>query len=80
MQRIGLGYRREGNCFVWIEAQQPMNQQLEMKWPELLGAVGQSLNPLHEEILARYEPRYYWTCYQSEWATDLRNLLPVVDA
>jgi hypothetical protein len=75
MQRIGLGYRQEGNCFVWIEdyarAQQLMNQQLEMNWAELLGAVGEGLNPLHEEIFARYETRYYWTCYQSEWATDL---------
>jgi hypothetical protein len=75
MQRAGLGYRQEGNCFVWIEdyarAQELMNQQLETNWAELLGAVGESLNPLHEEIFARYETRYYWTCYQSEWATDL---------
>jgi hypothetical protein len=75
MQRVGLGYRQEGNCLVWIEdyarAQQLMNRQVETNWADLLGAVGQSLNPMHEEIFARYETGYYWTCYQSEWATDL---------
>ena len=29
------------------------------------------LNPLHEEIFAKYPTEYYWTCYQSEWATDV---------
>jgi hypothetical protein len=25
----------------------------------------------HEEIFAKYPTPYYWTCYQSEWATDI---------
>lgn len=38
---------------------------------ELLDGFARALNPLHEEIFARYPSEYYWTCYQSEWATDL---------
>jgi len=26
---------------------------------------------VHEEIFARYQTQYYWSTYQSEWATDL---------
>jgi hypothetical protein len=40
MDREGLKYVQQGNCFVWIEdyqrAQELMNRQLEMKWAELL--------------------------------------------
>jgi hypothetical protein len=29
------------------------------------------LNPLHESIFEHYQVSYYWTVYQSEWATDM---------
>jgi len=29
------------------------------------------LNPEHESIFRRYPASYYWTCAQSEWATDV---------
>lgn len=31
----------------------------------------QSIGPLHEEIFHRYPTDYYWTCVQSEWATEI---------
>jgi hypothetical protein len=75
MDQDGLKYRKEGNCFVWIEdyerAQQLMNQQLETNWAELLGGLGEQLNPLHQEMFQQYSASYYWTGYQCEWATDL---------
>lgn len=75
MDRERLPYRRQGNCFVWIEdygqAQKLMNQQLEMNWAELLNGLAGQLNPLHPSIFERYPTSYYWTCYQSEWATDM---------
>lgn len=75
MDREGVKYRQQGNCFVWIknyqQAQQLMQQQLEMNWKELLDGLAVQLNPLHDRIFQQYPCGYYWTCHQSEWATDL---------
>jgi len=90
MDRQGLKYRQQGNCFVWIEdyeeAQKLLNQQLEMNWAELLNGFARQLNPLHESIFEHYPASYYWTAYQSEWATDivfreadfLKRLMPLL--
>lgn len=76
MDRAGMKYRQQGNCFVWIEdyvaAQKLMNQQLEMDWAGLLNGLAGHLNPLHDSIFdERYPASYYWTAYQTEWATDI---------
>ncbi len=75
MDREGLKYRQQGNCFVWIEdyaqAQKLMNRQLETDWAELLNGWAQRLNPIREEVFRHYPTSYYWTCYQSEWASDV---------
>ena len=75
VDREGLKYAQTGNCFPWIEdyarAQELMRRQLETKWVELLQGLAQPLNPLNEEIFQNYPTEYYWTCYQSEWATDM---------
>ena len=90
MDRQGLKYRQQGNCFVWIEdyeeAQKLLHQQLEINWAELLNSFAGQLNPLHESLFERYPASYYWTCYQSEWATDivfatadsLRRIMPLL--
>lgn len=75
MQRRGLKYRQQGNCFVWIEdyaeAQKLLEEQLKTNWAEVLGGFAGQLNPLHESIFEHYPAQYYWTVYQSEWATDV---------
>jgi hypothetical protein len=75
MDQAGLKYRKQDNCFVWIEdyarAQALLDQQLKTSWVELLEGFAQQLNPIHEEIFQLYPASYYWTSYQSEWATDL---------
>jgi hypothetical protein len=90
MDKQGLKYRQQGNCFVWIEdyaqAQQLLDPQLQTNWAEFLERFAQQLNPLHEKIFERYPAQYYWTCYQSEWATDvvfrqaefLKRLMPLL--
>src|SRR6266849_1727794 len=90
MEEAGLRYRQEGNCFVWIEdyeeAGKLLRQQLETNWPELLNGFAQQLNPIHESLFERYPSSYYWTCYQSEWTTDvvfregafLKRLMPLL--
>jgi hypothetical protein len=75
MDRAGMPYTQSGNCFTWIEdfarAQKWMNHQLETDWAELLNGFAQQLNPLHDQVFEKYPTDYYWTCYQSEWATDI---------
>ena len=90
MDQVGLKYRQQGNCFVWIEdyqeAQKLMNRQLETDWAGLLNGFAGRLNPLHESIFEQYPASYYWTAYQTEWATDivfaeadwLRRLMPLL--
>ena len=90
MDKEGLKYRQQGNCFVWIEdyphAQELLNRQLETHWAQLLDGMASQLNPVHENLFQRYSAGYYWTCYQSEWATDivfreanfLKRLMPLL--
>jgi hypothetical protein len=90
MDKAGLKYRQQGNCFVWIEdyeqAQNLMNQQLETNWAELLNGFARQLNPDHDNMFERYPASYYWTAYQTEWASDmvfgdandLRRLMPLL--
>jgi len=90
MDAEGLLYVRQGNCFPWIEdfarAQQLMSVQLRIKWPKHLDQIAEQLNPIHPEIFRRFHVHYYWTTYQSEWASDmvfreaavLRRLYPLL--
>ena len=75
MDRVGLSYRRGENCFPWIEhprqAQRLMDQQRRTRWLKALQQVSHRLNPLHGQIFRGLPIQYYWTVYQSEWATDL---------
>ena len=90
MDKEGLRYRQQGNCFVWIEdyprAQQLLGEQLQTNWADLLGSLAEQLNPLHGKLFEHYPASYYWTVYQSEWATDivfreadfLKRLMPLL--
>jgi len=90
MDQQGLKYRQQGNCFVWIEdyeeARRLLHRQLEINWAELLNGFAGQLNPLHERIFEHYPVSYYWTAYQTEWATDivfreadfLKRLMPLL--
>lgn len=75
MDRAGLRYHRLDNCFPWIEdfdkAQTLMNHQLQIHWPKALDRIVRMLNPVHGKIFKGFPVQYYWSTYQSEWATDL---------
>jgi hypothetical protein len=75
MDKEKLGYVRQDNCFPWIEdygrAQALLNEQLKMNWETSLSPLAQRLNPLHQEIFAKFNTNYYWTVPQCEWATDV---------
>ncbi len=70
-----LGYKRRENCFVWLQhaerSQELMKYQLCINWPQVLDKIAVELNPAHATMFPTFIAPYYWSVYQSEWATDL---------
>jgi len=75
LERERRAFKRVDNCFTWFEnpelAQRRMDRQLETDWPSVLDPVAQAINPAHPAIFEAAPMRYYWTAYQTEWATDV---------
>jgi hypothetical protein len=75
MDKKGMLYVRKDNCFPRIGdvglAQKLMDRQLDVHWPDLLSKAARRLNPVHEKIFGDFEVPYYWSAFQSEWATDV---------
>jgi len=75
LDRQGVGYERRDNCFARIDdvekAQTLMDRQLEIAWPKELARIARMLNPAHGRIFKGIPAGYYWSVYQSEWATDV---------
>lgn len=68
-------FKRVDNCFTWLGdphlAQRLLSEQLTTNWPRELDAVARRLNPLHQTIFKPSPMDYYWSAYQTEWATDV---------
>jgi hypothetical protein len=66
---------RQDNCFPWIEdftrAQHGLDQQVKIDWRKHLDALADRLHPLRRELFDDFPAAYYWSTYQSEWATDV---------
>lgn len=89
MVKAGIKYEKRDNCFVrvedWRAAQLMLDDQLRADWPELLNRIARRLSPHHDELFAKMPMDYYWSAYQTEWATDvtfqhsgdLRRLFPL---
>lgn len=75
LERRHSRFGRVDNCFTWFGnhelAQRLMTEQLETDWPNMLSAIARRLNPAHEEIFKASPMDYYWSAYQTEWATDI---------
>ena len=71
MDRNGMSYRRDDNCFPWIDdfpkAQKLMKRQLRISWHKALARVARQLNPAHSRMFRGFWARYYWSVFQSEW-------------
>ena len=74
LDQAGIGYRRQDNCITWVEdlaaAQALLHGQLATDWPAALDRIARQLNPAHETMLGN-RSQYYWSVYQSEWASDV---------
>lgn len=75
LEAAGLGYRRRGNCFAWLEdvaaTQQLCDAQLQTAWAPLLNGLVATANPAHATVFGGTPLHYYWSVEQSEWASDV---------
>ena len=74
-RRSRSDFKRADNCFTWLGnpefAQRLMDEQLTTDWPQALDAIARAVNPLHDTIFKSSPMQYYWSAYQTEWATDI---------
>ena len=75
MDKARMEYQRYDNSFPWIEdfakAQRMMSRMLRTAWPRVLDRIARRLNPAHRKMFAVRPVSYYWSGFQTEWATDL---------
>ena len=75
LDKAGISYVKSDNCFLkisdWTQAQELMQKQLTLNWSKSMDKIANRLNPAFNEIFNKYKISYYWTIYQSEWATDV---------
>lgn len=80
LARRGIDFKRHDNCFPWLEdvdlAQRLMDRQLETDWKQVLTRIARAINPLHDRIFRPWPMDYYWSAYQTEWATDVMFASP----
>jgi hypothetical protein len=73
LQKEGLSYRRYDNKVTWVEnlprAQQLLDAQLQENWAERLESIRRLIHPCHPDHL-EMPLAYYWSVFQSEWASD----------
>jgi hypothetical protein len=74
MDEAGMRYDRYDNGFPWIDdfakAQTIINRMHKINWPRMLDAVARRLNPAHGQMFRSLGMSYYWSAFQTEWATD----------
>lgn len=75
MDRRGLKYERVGNCFVDLAdpdaTQRLADAQLRLNWTGELSRIAAQVHPALHSLLNPYRADYYWSVWQSEWATDV---------
>lgn len=73
LENESIGHLREKNKFLDIDnyprAQELLNSQLDHRWPEALDSFLPVVFPTMHSAVG--DMRYYWTLWQSEWATDI---------
>jgi len=74
MDEKGMAYTRYDNSFPEIEnfpkAQKLFDRMLKINWPKVLAAAGRRVHPAHAAMFRGLGFHYYWSAYQTEWATD----------
>ncbi len=75
LDRAQVPYERQDNYLAWMadlpKAQGLMDRQLQTQWLPHLQRLLDQCHPLHKEICRPLDWQYYWTCCESEYATDV---------
>ena len=75
MDQEKIGYRKRENCLIAVEdiarAQELADGQLRTNWAGILEAMAAKVHPLHRRLFADFPIDYYWSCQDSEWASDV---------
>ncbi len=75
LDRAGIGYTRQANGFTRIDdlprAQALLDQLTHYPWQQFLNKLARQVQPWLDETYGFDHHGYYWTAYQSEYATDL---------
>lgn len=75
LQKQGIGYIKDRNCFPWIEdidaAQHLLDKQFETNWSQVLMQLALNSCPALAEVIRPLRPEYYWSADNTEWATDI---------
>lgn len=75
LDRVDVSYERRDNCFARIEdlpcAQRLADAQRKIRWERELGRIARRDHPALPAILGPFHSGYFWSLWQSEWATDL---------
>jgi hypothetical protein len=75
LDRARIAYARRANCLLWVadlaRAEHLLAEHVRAAWPRLLDGLARTLNPAHARMFGAFRAPYYWSVYQSEWATDL---------
>ena len=88
LERAGADFLVHGNKFLHIDdydrAQKLLDRQLDTRWEPMLNGLLSEVFPAREGILGP-NLSYYWTLWQSEWATDLifpspKDIAPITDS
>lgn len=70
-----VAYYKAGNCFPWIGnialAQELLDAQLSTNWPAFLNGLALNMCPDLMKLIASFQPRYYWSADETEFATDV---------
>lgn len=70
----GMSYTRYDNSFPWIEdfpkAQRIFDAMHKTDWPRSLDAAARQVHPAHGAMFRGLGFHYYWSAFQTEWATD----------
>jgi hypothetical protein len=74
MDEKGMSYTRYDNSFPWIEdfpkAQKMFDVMHKTDWPKVLDAAARQVHPAHATMFRGLGFDYYWSAFQTEWATD----------
>jgi hypothetical protein len=75
LDQAGMSYARRDNKFTDVEdfgkAQALLDQQVRTPWAKRLNEIARQVHPSHPQLLGRLPVDYYWSVYQSEWASDV---------